>query len=163
MERWLPIAFSSLHEISDMGRVCSYAKDPAGVILRGSRTKGYVRVYIAGKYYSVHHLVLDHFDRPRLPGEECLHDNDVHDDNRLSNLSWGTQSQNMHDRVRNGIHHQANKTECKNHHPLSGDNVIVTQRQRVCRECTRLARQRYNQKMRDLGVTPGRPGARLPS
>lgn len=50
----------------------------------------------------IQHLVLEAFVGPRPDGLLCLHDNDVADDNRLSNLSWGTREKNYRDRDRNG-------------------------------------------------------------
>jgi len=38
------------------------------------------------------------------------------------------------------------QTECKNGHPLSGDNLIATPKQRKCRTCRRAANRRYERK-----------------
>lgn len=89
--------------------------------LRGSRTgtltnkwtkivgyknnvSGYVSVYSGtpgGDWY-VHYLVLVAFVGPRPEWMVALHDNDVPDDNRLCNLSWGTRQRNIEDSIRNG-------------------------------------------------------------
>jgi hypothetical protein len=37
-------------------------------------------------------------------GLSVLHKNGTHDDDRLDNLYWGTQKQNMEDAVRHGTH-----------------------------------------------------------
>lgn len=139
-ETWLPVAENSLYWISDYGQVKSYVIYPEGKILKGSRwpPPSYIMVRINGVLRSVHSLVLETFVGPCPVGMEALHDNDVRDDNRLSNLSWGTRSQNVLDSVRNGRHHWTRKTHCKNGHELSGHNLIVTKRQRVCRECARV-------------------------
>jgi len=50
----------------------------------------------------VHRLVLEAFKGPCPAGLECCHDNDIGNDNRVSNLRWGTRSSNRHDCVRNG-------------------------------------------------------------
>lgn len=50
----------------------------------------------------VHRLVLIVFVGPCPPGKGACHKNDIPDDNRLSNLYWGTQKENMADMKRNG-------------------------------------------------------------
>lgn len=49
----------------------------------------------------VHHLVLEAFVGPRLPGQECCHKDDDKDNNRATNLKWGTRLENASDRLRN--------------------------------------------------------------
>lgn len=51
----------------------------------------------------VHALVLLTFVGPRpTPNHEGLHENDIRDDNRLSNLRWGTPRDNADDRLAHG-------------------------------------------------------------
>lgn len=50
----------------------------------------------------VHHLVLDAFDRERMAGEQCRHLNNVRSDNRIDNLCWGTNQENIDDQERHG-------------------------------------------------------------
>ncbi len=50
----------------------------------------------------VHVVVLETFVGPCPRGMETLHDNGVPDDNRLSNLRWGTRAENMADARRHG-------------------------------------------------------------
>jgi hypothetical protein len=45
----------------------------------------------------------------------------------------------------------AAKTHCKFGHPLSGDNLTVTARQRVCRECSRRIKREYAARQRAKG------------
>jgi hypothetical protein len=59
----------------------------------------------------VHVLVLTAFVGPCPDGNEALHFNDIPDDNRLSNLRWGTRSQNNHDAIRNGHRTYGRKIE----------------------------------------------------
>lgn len=54
------------------------------------------------KTFWVHKLVLMAFDRDRLPGEVCLHENDNPADNRLSNIKWGTPKENTEQMIRRG-------------------------------------------------------------
>lgn len=75
-----------------------YKKDnrkskPTYELTQGETRKGYVRVYIDGKYYSVHRLVLETFVGPCPEGKTCDHINRIHNDNRLDNLRWVTASE----------------------------------------------------------------------
>lgn len=107
---------------------------------RGRR--GRLRVLIEGVDRYVHHLVLEAFVGPRPAGQEGRHLNDNPIDNRLENLAWGTRSQNLHDRVRNGIHHQANKTHCPQGHEYNEANTERGVRGRRCRACRKEARKK---------------------
>lgn len=49
----------------------------------------------------VHRLVLETFVGPCPEGNLCRHLNDLGDDNRLSNLRWGSYSDNKKDIIRN--------------------------------------------------------------
>lgn len=53
-------------------------------------------VYILG-----HQLVLLTFIGPVPLNKECCHKNDIHNDNRLENLYYGTKIENMEDKYRN--------------------------------------------------------------
>jgi hypothetical protein len=66
-----------------------------------------------------------------------LHWDDDKDNNTLSNLRWGTMSENMQDQLRNGVHGPASQTECKRGHAFTPDNTLGNgQRpQRLCRTC----------------------------
>lgn len=73
-----------------------------------------VGLYRDGYQYclKVHTIILNTYVGPKPDGMECRHANNVRDDNRLSNLSWGTHAQNMDDLTRSGIrkgerHHRA--------------------------------------------------------
>lgn len=95
----------------------------------------------------VHRLVLMTF----VPSPDCrllaCHDNGNPDDNRLSNLYWGTISQNAHDKRRHGTNFQVNKGSCNLGHLYAGPNLIdaMTNRDcfgnpaplRTCRACVR--------------------------
>lgn len=118
-EQWKPIPSQPGYEVSDLGRVRSVARvvqaaassyRPAhgrkypGKILKPGRTKsGHMTVACGrGNSRSVHVLVLEAFIGPCPIGAESLHRNDQPGDNRLKNLIWGTRSENLRDKVRNG-------------------------------------------------------------
>jgi hypothetical protein len=63
---------------------------------------GYPIVEIRGKTLRVHHLILKSFIGPRPEGMQACHVNDDPQDNRLSNLKWGTARENVADARLNG-------------------------------------------------------------
>jgi hypothetical protein len=78
----------------------------------------------------IHHLVLETFVGPRPEGMEARHLNGDYSDNRLRNLTWGTKSENMKDRIK---HHPRCKRCDK---PLKGRNLMmVTNGKRLVRKC----------------------------
>lgn len=56
------------------------------------------------KRYPIHHLVLLVFCGERLPGQITRHLNSDPGDNRLTNLQWATQTENMADRKERGLY-----------------------------------------------------------
>lgn len=86
---------------------------------------------------SVHRLVLLAFRGAPEQGQEGCHFDDNPKNNRLSNLRWGTRSENTLDKVRNGKHHNAQKSVCKHGHALDGANVKARGNKRGCRACDR--------------------------
>ena len=72
--------------------------------LDGVNHRGYRVVHLTGdKLAYIHRLVLEAFVGPQPNGMECRHLNGARDDNRLSNLAWGTYAENNADRLRHGI------------------------------------------------------------
>jgi len=153
---WRPIAgYESRYEVSDDGRVKALAAPGRGrlnedrILKLGKTTTGYYQVLLysgSGAHYvakRVHHLVLEMFVGPRPEGALGRHFDDNPENNHVSNLRWGDRSKNTLDMVRNGIHNHARKTHCKHGHPLSGDNLIVTKKQRVCRACRHRRHKEY--------------------
>ena len=110
--------------------------------------KGHLRVALCkeGKCldFRVHVLVLEAFVGPRPTNKHGLHKDDNKNNNRVDNLRWGSYSDNMNDRVVNGLHQMSIKEVCKRGHPLSGSNLYVTPEPNVSRQCRscRLARSR---------------------
>lgn len=91
MEVFKPISGEPGYEVSDMGRVM---RD--GRIIKGSKAGiGYRKIiFVSGAHRYVHHLVLETFAEERPEGYEACHLNGIRDDNRLSNLMWGTRKEN---------------------------------------------------------------------
>lgn len=116
VEEWRPVVgHEDTYEVSDLGRVRSV---PRRVRSRGGHRvtrgrvlsprpgyAGYVRVTMNGpsrRAARVHRLVLEAFRGPCPPGGVCRHLNGDPADNRLVNLVWGTQVENMADCLRHG-------------------------------------------------------------
>lgn len=86
--------------------------------LRGEVTwKGYRRVELSGRKFSVHRLILTVFVGPCPDGHEACHLNGDRLDNRIENLRWGTGADNWADRRVHGTasigerHHASRLTE----------------------------------------------------
>ncbi len=108
--RWKPIPDSKGYTVSDTGLV----KNADGRILKGSISdRGYRkhRMVINGRSTSIgaHALVLMAFVGPRpSPKHHTLHLDDVKLNNSLSNLRWGTPSENMQQQLERGHHSSSN-------------------------------------------------------
>jgi len=114
--KWKAIPGWQGYEVSDAGvvrsipRVVEHAKGPtarAGKVLRQSLERGkYARVYLQNqgrkRTAKVHHLVLEAFVGPCPAGLEARHLNGASLDNRVRNLTWGTRSENVADRLQHG-------------------------------------------------------------
>lgn len=149
-ETWRPVkGYEQYYEVSDKGRVRSLDRiDALGRLRKGRILKPYARankhLYVrlcksgAELDQGVHCLVLESFVGPRPHGMEACHWNDLPGDNSLSNLRWGTRSENMRDSVRNGTHNMARKTQCKRGHAFDQANTYIrTDGARACRACHR--------------------------
>lgn len=100
---WKPIPDSRGYEVSDLGQVRRNGKP-----LNPCRySTGYL---VADIYYDdgshrrhgVHTLVCAAFIGPRPDKHECCHINGNREDNRLTNLRYGTRRENMRDQFRHG-------------------------------------------------------------
>lgn len=170
-ELWKSIHnYEGLYEVSDQGRVRSLDRiDSAGrrrpgrilnpVLVPSSIHRNRLRVNLCYKGIQhpvyVHTLVLENFDQPCPPGLECRHLNDIGTDNRRTNLTWGTRSENLRDRTRNGIfnHWNANKTHCKRRHEFTPENTYIEPKgSRRCRVCKRKSVAAAQRKRAELSL-----------
>jgi hypothetical protein len=119
-ERWLPVpGYEDYYEVSDLGRVrglprtCMRSdgirhsrKERILAASRFIRNKDYRRVCLCvdgvNVNRQVHMLVLEAFVGPCPDGQETRHLNGVQDDNRLTNLAWGTRIEQQEDVLRHG-------------------------------------------------------------
>lgn len=152
-ETWRPVpAWEGLYEVSDAGRVASLPRPRrnARVILRPAADRdGYQQVLLASgnrkETRKVHHLVCAAFNGERPDGAQTRHLDGNSSNNTPANLAWGTNAENQADIVRHGRNENATKTECREGHPLFGENLYVNpvSKGRQCRTCQRLSRNRY--------------------
>lgn len=172
-ETWKPVVgWESRYEVSNYGRVWSISRKIAhrggtrtvgGRMLKCSPLRsGHMTVALCESSdrqvkYLVHRLVLEAFVGPCPEGMEGLHYDDIPANNHLSNLRWGTRSDNMHDRTRNGIDMNGTKnaTHCSRGHEFDESNTIHYRGHRSCRTCVNAAARRRVVKKRKS--TPPKP------
>lgn len=94
---------------------------------------GHLRVWIEGSWVSVHRLVLESW-AGFGPGF-ILHGDSDPQNNHVSNLRYGTHSDNMQDSVHHGTHRNARKTECPHGHEYTPENTYNNNGRRDCRTC----------------------------
>lgn len=156
-EIWKPvIGWEGLYSVSDLGRFrgedrsiqtsSGHPQRIRGRIIEGSPNQsGHLQVLLCNAGYEVprliHRLILEAFVGPCPEGMEGCHWDDNPANNALSNLRWGTDSDNSFDSVRNGNHPQARKKECKRGgHPLEAPNLVpghLKLGKRSCLACSR--------------------------
>jgi hypothetical protein len=111
VEQWKDVpGYEGRYQVSDLGRVRSLDHrvrlvchgvettrlSPGRLLKPGRSRSGHVSVAIGkGNSRLVHQLVLEAFVGPRPKGAESLHLNHDPKDNRLSNLRYGTRSENL--------------------------------------------------------------------
>lgn len=144
-ERWVDIkGYEGMYQVSDLGRVRSLRRDyrtEDKILKPRPDKKGYYRVALCKdskcKDRKIHQLVLEAFVGPKPDGFVACHWNDQKNDNRLDNLRWGSESENMYDRVRNGRHYYARARSCRRGHLLDGRNLYQTYSgsSRCCKSC----------------------------
>lgn len=78
-------------------------------ILKHGLNKGYPSVTLSmnskQKVHKIHRLLLTHFVGPCPVGMECCHKDDNPLNFAMTNIYWGTKSDNQQDRLRNGNSH----------------------------------------------------------
>lgn len=113
---WVPIKGYVGYEVSDCGQVRTYRpKNGRGPLvdtprlMRQDKAKGktYWRVALSGNdgrthYRPVHQLVATAFHGDRPSGTEVRHLDGNSENNRSTNLCWGTTQENADDRLRHG-------------------------------------------------------------
>jgi hypothetical protein len=149
---WLPVVGFPDYEVSDHGLVRSLdrwisfadgrGRTASGQLLKPWKHMGdYQAVSLKGKRFLIHTLVLEAFVEVRPDGLVCCHIDGDPSNNQLSNLRWGTYSENNTDLVRHGTHFQASKTHCCRGHEYTPANTRLYQargfNERVCVTCAK--------------------------
>lgn len=123
---------------------------------RGFRVGGYGNIGYRGRNISVHRAVWMIHNGLQPKGMDVCHTCDVRRCCNPEHLWLGTRSQNlrdMADKRRGPCGQKAAKTTCDRGHPLSGDNVQLSNkgRRRSCKECDRILHRqpKYVQWARD--------------
>jgi HNH endonuclease/NUMOD4 motif len=161
-EQWLPIAdYEGLYEVSDLGRVRSLPRETTsglrgGKILKPQPTNnfGHLKAHLSRnskvKQVTIHRLVLAAFVGPCPEGMEVRHLNGNAGDNRLSNLAYGTKTENVYDAIEHGTHHNASKTHCDHGHEFTPENTGERPDRpgaRVCKKCQRINAVKSHQRL----------------
>lgn len=108
-ELWRPVfGYEGYYEVSNLGGIKSLHKGKVRIRSLGKDTDGYYQVDLykngdgSGKVKKVHILVLEAFVCPRPVGMMGLHNDGNPQNNHLTNLRWGTQSENEQDKKNHG-------------------------------------------------------------
>lgn len=139
------VGYEGLYEVSSLGRVKSLL---AGRVMKPwVNGDGYSQVGLRGrgsrKQRLVHRLVCEAFHGPPPEGKPLvLHGFGGLSDNTPSNLRWGSNSDNMRDRVVHGTDPQKNKSRCPKGHPYDKANTYVPPGPRESRKCITCAKER---------------------
>lgn len=137
------------YEVSDSGRIKSLRR----VVMRSNGAPQTLKERILQPYpdrkgYLYHNLIVDGeksrvyvhqaviltFVGPRPEGALCLHGDGDNQNNRASNLRYGSLSDNSLDAVKHGTHQMTRKTTCPMGHPYSEDNTSY-RKTKNCRDC----------------------------
>ena len=155
-EVWNPVVgYEGLYEVSNLGRVRGLQR---GKILKQKKDRhGYVVVILSKKGKKkdkrVHRLVLEAFVGPLPDGMVTRHLDGDPLNNNISNLQYGSSSENNLDTVRHGRHHWANRTHCPQGHKLTPENLTEHSKKLRRRTCLACARTRgylqYHPELRD--------------
>ncbi|QWY84286.1 HNH endonuclease [Gordonia phage Jalammah] len=114
---------------------------PDGHLKTSLRKNGDSRVSL------IHRLVMGAFVGPCPEGMEVCHRNGIGTDNRLSNLRYGTRSENAIDQVCHGVHNMARKSQCDRGHEFTAASTYEYRGRRYCRIC-RAALKRERRRLR---------------
>lgn len=117
------------------------------ILKQHAGTGGYLRVTLyrghAKLTVKVHRLVARAFlAESYFEGAHVCHGDGCRTNNDVTNLRWGTRSDNVQDCLQHGTHWQIRKTQCPRQHHYSPENTRIVvrrdgRRERQCRTCAR--------------------------
>lgn len=140
-EEWRPApGYKGCYEVSSLGRVRSLSRPrhPGRILKPQPGPSGYLRVHLSRdgvrRHRKIHVLVARAFLGERPPGLEVRHLDGNHANNVITNLTYGTRSENQLDRVRHGTHSMSIKNACPQGHPY---DAVTPDGVRYCKICKR--------------------------
>lgn len=106
-EQWRSVlGYEGLYEVSNLGHVVSVKFNKRKRLNPKPTSRGYKRITLRKdrkrKGVFVHEMVLEAFVSQRPDGLVANHKNGDKSDNRVQNLEWITQKQNVHHAIRKG-------------------------------------------------------------
>lgn len=123
MAYWKQVAGFPAYEINTLGQVWSWHRLK---YLKTATVYGYhyVTLCIGGKKCTkrIHVLVLENFRGKKPNGCEARHLDGNKDNNKLSNLKWGTKKENGQDKIKHGTS-KINKGVKHGRHKLDEDDI----------------------------------------
>lgn len=138
-EQWESIPCYDGYEISTLGRIRPFKGRTPRILKTRKNPDGYEMVNLSsgGKQttFGVHLLLALAHLGPRPKGYEVCHNDGQRDRNVLSNLRYGTKSDNQKDMVIHGTCASANKTQCPAGHEYTESNTYRHGNKRWCRKC----------------------------
>lgn len=117
MELWKDIPdYEGKYQVSNMGRVKSFVKNNSGCLLKPGKASHQYYTVALGRNNSktVHSLVALAFIGVKPKGMEVLHLDGSRDNNMVSNLRYGSRSDNIRDAVKHGRWMTPNRIEALN-------------------------------------------------
>jgi hypothetical protein len=162
-EEWRPVPGYPAYVASRLGRIVSYVRDTPYEMLGSPHRFGYRLIELRGPdgvfHTTFHSVIASAFLGPRPPGMEVCHGDGNPLNNAVSNLRYGTHSENIQDRRKHGTDHNVNKTHCRNGHPYDEANTYHNPNKvgRYCRICQRGHKQQYKQRQRELAASLSAP------
>ena len=107
-EYWKTLEEDNRYQISNFGRVMGTR---GKIISYQYHSNGYISTKIGGIRKSIHRLVAKTFVPNPLLKPQVNHKNGIKDDNRVENLEWVTQSENLKHSYVIGTHKFTNKQD----------------------------------------------------